>query len=183
MSFAGTITLSIETFMGLLTDVCESMIRHGARRFVVVNWHEGNSPAINVVADRVQQRHGVRFVVANAHFVTQQLFGQEVGLTHGGLLETLAVLAYDPALVRLERGTNPSPRGEAGKMDMLRRRKEVHTVVSDVREIAPTGWYGTLEGADTTHARAMMEAVVERTVAYIRECFEALDAYERRGGA
>jgi creatinine amidohydrolase len=180
MSFAGTITLSIETFMGVLTDVCESMIRHGVRRIVVVNWHEGNSPSINVVADRVQQKHGVRFVVANAHYVTQQLFGQEVGLTHGGLLEALAVLAYDPSLVHLERGTNPAPRGEAGKMDMLRRRREVHTVVSDVREIASTGWYGTLEGADVERARAMVDAVIERTVTYVNECFEALDAFERR---
>lgn len=176
MSFAGTVTLSIETFMGVMADVCESMIRHGVKRFVIVNWHEGNSPSIGVIADRIQQKHGVRFIVANAHFVTQQLFGQQVGLTHGGLLETQAVLAFDPRLVHLERGDNPSESGRERKMDMLRRRREVHTVVSDVREIAPTGWYGTLEGAGVDAAKAMIDSVVERVVELVQECITALEA-------
>ncbi len=117
----------------------------------------------------------MRFVVANAHFVTQQLFGQQVGLTHAGLLETQAVLAYDPTLVHLERGDNPSESGRERKMDMLRRRKEVHTVVSDVREIAPTGWYGTLEGAGVESANVMIDTVVGRVTELVEECFTALE--------
>ncbi len=174
MGFAGTLTLRPETYMGLLTDVCESVIQHGARRFVMVNWHELNKPYIDQVATRLQQLHPVRFVVAQAHYVAQQLFGQEAGLTHGGLLEALPVLAYEPALVKLERATNPSPREAARKLDGLRRRREVYTLVRDVREMYPTGWYGSVEGANEAQARALVEQVSAKIVEYVREALEAL---------
>src|SRR3972149_8994517 len=50
MSFVGTVSLTPETFMGLLTEVCESMAHHGAKRFVVINWHEGNNASIDLAA-------------------------------------------------------------------------------------------------------------------------------------
>jgi creatinine amidohydrolase len=175
MSFAGTITLSPETYMSLLTDVCESMVKHGARRFVVVNWHEGNTPSIDLVAQRLQQKHPIRFFIVQAAYVAQELFGQQVGLTHGGLLEALAVLAYDPSLARLERGTNPSDPSQAGQMDLLRRRREAYAVIKDVRETSPTGWHGTLEGASVEKAQAYADAVCARVVEYVRQALQVLD--------
>ncbi len=174
MSFPGTISLAPETFMAMLTDVCESVIRHGARRIVIVNWHELNEPLIAIVAGKLQQKHPVRFILVQAHYVALDLYGQDVGLTHGGLLEALPVLAYDPSLARLERGTDPSPREKGSKMDKLRRRREAYTVVHDVREMYPTGWYGTLEGATEERAEAFVEGVTARIVEYVREALEAL---------
>lgn len=174
MSFAGTISLSPDTYMGLLSDVCESIIQHGARRLIVINWHEINKPLIDLVAGRVQQRHPVRFVLVQAHFVALELFGQESGLTHGGLLEALPVLAYNPSLVKLERGTNPSPRDKASKLDKLRRGNEVYTIVGDVREMYPTGWYGTLEGATVEKAREFLDGVCAKIVKDVSEALEAL---------
>lgn len=174
MSFVGTISISPDTYMCLLADVCESIIQHGAQRLVIVNWHELNKPFIDQVASRLQLKHAVRFVLVQAHFVALELFGQEVGLTHGGLLEALPVLAYDPSLVKLERATNPSPRDTAGKLDKLRRGREVYTVVKDVREMYPTGWYGTLEGATVDKAHAFLEAVSSRCTQQVREALETL---------
>src|SRR5919202_7082849 len=57
MPFAGTLSLRASTFAAVLEDVCESLIRHGARRFVLLNWHEGNAAAINQAAQAVQVRH------------------------------------------------------------------------------------------------------------------------------
>lgn len=181
MSFTGTISLSPETFMGLLSDVCESMIQHGARRVVVVNWHELNEPLIALVASKMQQTHPVRFVLVQAHYVALDLYGQDVGLTHGGLLEALPVLAHDPALARLERGTDPSPRDKGSKMDELRRRREAYTVVHDVREMYPTGWYGTLEGATVARAQEFVAGVTARIVEYVTEALEALTAAPNEG--
>jgi creatinine amidohydrolase len=158
----------------MLTDVCESMVRHGARRIVIVNWHELNEPLIALVAGQLQQKHPVRFVLVQAHYVALDLYGQEAGLTHGGLLEALPVLAYNPALAKLERGTDPSPREQGSKMDKLRRRREAYTVVHDVREMYPTGWYGTLQGATEERAKEFVEGVTARIVEYVTEALEAL---------
>ncbi len=181
MSFPGTISLSPETFMGLLGDVCESMIRHGAQRIVVVNWHELNEPLIALVASKIQQKHPVRFVLVQAHYVALDLYGQDAGLTHGGLLEALPVLAHDPSLVRLDRATDPSPRDKGSAMDKLRRRREAYTVVHDVREMYPTGWYGTLEGATVARAQEFVEGVTSRIVEYVNEALATLTAVTDEG--
>lgn len=178
MSFTGTISLSPATYMGMLRDVVGSMARHGARRVIIVNWHELNDPLIRLVATELQQEHPVRFIVVQAHFVTKQLYGGEVGLTHGGLLEALPVLVHDPSLARLERGTDPSPHGKGNRMDRFRRRQETYTVFHDVAEVYPTGWYGTLEGATEAYAHEVVDGVTAQIVANVREALDALAELE-----
>src|SRR6202167_2819448 len=40
--WAGTITLSLSTFVGMVTDVAESLHRTGFKRLLIVNGHGGN---------------------------------------------------------------------------------------------------------------------------------------------
>ncbi|MBI2755324.1 MAG: creatininase family protein [Chloroflexi bacterium] len=178
MSFAGTVTVRPTTFVALLEDVCDSLIRHGARRFVFVNWHEGNQSAIGQAAASLQVQHagqGVRFVVVQAMWIAHELFGQEVGLTHGGEIEALAVLADHPELAHLERATNPGPSGPAAELDGLRRRKGAYPILADIREITPTGWYGTVAGATPDRAKEMAEQTAARAAAYVREAFTVIE--------
>ncbi len=181
MSFAGTISLRPDTYMALLRDVVDSMARHGARRVIVVNWHELNDPLIRLVATDMQQSHPVRFVVVQAHYVMRQLYGQTVGLTHGGLLEVLPVLVHDPGLVRLDQAGEPSPHGRGNKMDRLRRRLETYTVFHDVAEVYPAGWYGSLEGASEAYAHEVVAGVSAQIATNVQEALAALD--EMEGGA
>ena len=174
MGFIGTVSLSPETYMGMLKDVVKCMAKHGAKRIVIVNWHELNDPLIRLVATQLQQEVNVRFIVVQAHYVTLQLYGEKSGLTHGGLLEALPVMVYDPSLAKLERGTDPSPHGQGNKLDKFRRRRETYTVFHDVKEIYPTGWYGTLEGATEEYAREVVDGVTEKIVEYVNETLEAL---------
>jgi len=174
MGFIGTVSLSPETYMGMLKDVVKCMAKHGAKRIVIVNWHELNDPLIRLVATQLQQEVNVRFIVVQAHYVTLQLYGEKSGLTHGGLLEALPVMVYDPSLAKLERGTDPSPHGQGNKLDKFRRRRETYTVFHDVKEIYPTGWYGTLEGATEEYAREVVGGVTEKIVEYVNETLEAL---------
>lgn len=177
MPFAGTITLRPSTFAALLEDVCESLIQHGARRFVLANWHEGNAAAINQAAAAVQGRHpdAVRFVVVQAMWIAHELFGQEAGLTHGGQIEALAVLADNPSLVHLEQAHNPGPPERAAELDALRRRRAAYPVVLDIREISPTGWYGRLDDVNEEQANRLVVESAARAAEYVRECFTATE--------
>ena len=74
MGFIGTVSLSPETYMGMLKDVVKCMAKHGAKRIVIVNWHELNDPLIRLVATQLQQEVNVRFIVVQAHYVTLQLY-------------------------------------------------------------------------------------------------------------
>jgi creatinine amidohydrolase len=174
MSFAGTLTLKPQTFIAVVEDVCDSIIRHGAKKIVFLNWHEGNTAAMNLAAVSVQQRHPVRVLVVQACYIAFELFGKECGLTHGGELEVLPILAYEPSLVHLERATNPSPPERARKIDGLRRGRAGYPFLRDIREIAPTGWYGEPQNATMEKAKVFLDRVAGVAADYIQTTFKEL---------
>lgn len=173
-AFPGTITLSPGTYSLLLQEVIESLVRHGVRRCVVVNWHEGNTGAIHVAADAVQKALPVRVYVAQAAYVAQALFGQEAELTHGGLLEILPVRAYDPLLVRAELAARTAEEERSRRMDELRRRRTVYFIPRDVREIAPEGWYGVLDTPGAPEPQEFIQSVAAAIVQQLEEAAAAL---------
>ncbi len=150
----GSVTLRRETFEALLEDVCTELIAAGADTVILVNWHEGNIPSMNAVATDLQDRHGVTFVAAQACYTAQRLYREEGGeLTHGGGIETLAVLAYDASLVKVDRAGEPTRPDGALEMDAMRRSPEVYGFITDVTELADDGWYGNPGWASAARAR------------------------------
>jgi creatinine amidohydrolase len=129
---------------------------------------------MNLAAVAVQQRHPVRVLVVQACYIAFELFGQECGLTHGGELEVLPILAYEPSLVHLERATNPSPPDRARQIDSLRRGRAAYPFLRDIREIAPTGWYGEPQKATPQRARQLLEDVANAAAEYIEKTFQEL---------
>lgn len=174
MSFAGTLSLKPQTFIAVVEDICDSLARHGAKKIVFLNWHEGNTSSMNLAAVSVQQRQPVRVLAVQACYIAYELFGQECGLTHGGELEALPILAYEPSLVHLERATNPSPPERAKKIDSLRRGRAAYPFLKDIREIAPTGWYGDPRKATPERAKEFLEKVAAASAEHIRNTFKEL---------
>lgn len=175
MGFAGTVTLRHETFVEVMLDLATSVARHGARRLIVMNWHEGNSDAIGVAASRIHHEVGLEVLRVETCYVARDLFGEETGgLTHGGELEVLPVLAYDASLVHLERATNASPPGRGRRIDAVRRNRNVRPVLDDVRQIAATGWYGDPQPATLEKAERVIAGVADRIAADVEEASAAM---------
>jgi creatinine amidohydrolase len=178
LPWGGTLSLAPATLIALVVDVCASLRRAGVRRIVVVNWHEGNSPALRLAADEAQRRLDLRVVIAEAHVIANALFPEEMEFTHAGSMETAAVLAHDPALVRREAVADPSDPDAGAAAHALFRRPDVYPVLRDFHEIAATGWYGHPERAEPARAEEVFEAVADHAVARAREIWAALDGEE-----
>ena len=175
--FAGTITLTPETYMQVVTETCVSTARHGARRCLILNWHEGNIPSLSIAADALHRDHGLSVVTVQACYVAEELYGDNCGgLTHGGEIEALAILAHRPELVHLDRIDYSSDAMHGHEMDRLRRTRTFQPVLTDIRSIAPTGWYGTPEHATVEKARRMLDEVAGAIAAEAAEIFERLEA-------
>ncbi len=179
LPWGGTLSLAPSTLTALVVDVCASLRRAGVKRVVVVNWHEGNSPTLRLAADEAQRRLDLRVVVAEAHVITNALFPDEMEFTHAGSMETAAVMAYDPALVRGDRVADPSDTTAGTAAHALFRRPDVYPVLRDFHEIAATGWYGHPERAEPARAEEVFEAVADHVVARAREIWAALDGQGR----
>jgi creatinine amidohydrolase len=175
LPWPGSLSLSPATLTAVLLDVCAALSRAGVARIVLVNWHEGNSATLRVAAAQVQQQYPVRIVIAETHVITHSMYPDEMEFTHAGSMETAAVLAYDPGLVRLDGKIEASDRSSGEAAHGLFRQPDVYPVLQDFRDIAPTGWYGRPERADPVRAEEIAEAVADHVVRRASEIWAFLD--------
>lgn len=181
MSWPGTLTLRQSTYINMFIDVCESLYRHGIREVLVTNGHEGNIPPLRVAADEVQQKlDGMRIVFANTWVVVNKLF-PDLEQTHAAAMETMEVLCYDPSLVHLERATDPSEL-EAGRTGhQWSRGNDIFVMMKDFKEVALTGWYGSLEGATVDRVPEVLEKVSDYIATQAMAMFKNLREVENAG--
>ncbi len=174
LHWAGSLSINPDTLASLMLDVCQGMAAAGVERVIVVNWHEGNSSAIRVGADRVQANLPLRVIVAEAHLITNGLFPDEMEFTHAGSMETAAVLAHDPSLVRLEERIDGDDVDRGTDGHAVFRRRDVFPVMKDFREVAVTGWYGTPESVSLERAREIIDAVADHIVSAVEDVWKTL---------
>ncbi len=115
--FPGTITLSAQTLMAVLTEVGESLYRSGFRKFALVNAHGGQPQVLEIVARDLHQKYPDLLVfplfVWNVPNVALELLSPqeaELGI-HAGDAETSLLLALLPDTVKMAAAVREYPRG------------------------------------------------------------------------
>ncbi len=122
-SFPGTISLSATTYMQVLREAIESLVKHGIRKIALINGHGGNE-APNITACReiretVYYHYGVNIEIGTLsywdvipekiwHNVLEREPQRKIG--HGGEAETSILLTVAPHAVRLDLARPPDSR-------------------------------------------------------------------------
>ena len=177
--FEGTITLTPDTYMRVTTETCVSTARHGAKYLLILNWHEGNIPSLAIAAESLHRDHGMTVLTVQACYVAEELYGKTCnGLTHGGEIEALAVLAYRPDLVHLDRIDYSSDHSHGHKMDKLRRTRSYQPVLTDIRSIAATGWFGSPQHATAEKGARMLTDIADAIAKEAADIFRQLDVVQ-----
>ncbi len=108
MEFPGTITLSSQTIQQVYFEAAQSLMKHGFRRFLLLNSHGGNQTITRYVADRInQETEGIAVELGEgaAPFLTRAAppaATDRVFDRHGGVGETSTSMYMTPNLVDLE---------------------------------------------------------------------------------
>lgn len=107
MGFPGTITLPAETIQKVYFEAAQSLVRHGFRRFLILNSHGGNQAISRFIVDRInQETAGIAVELGDAAAPFEK---RPTGLSrrdgrfdrHGGIGETANSLYLTPSLVNL----------------------------------------------------------------------------------
>ena len=179
MPYEGTITLTPDTYMRVTIETCASTARHGAKSLMIINWHEGNIPSLAIAAEALHREHGLSVLTVQACYVAEELYGHSCnGLTHGGEIEALAVLANRPELVHLDRIADSSDHQLGHTMDRLRRTRAYQPVLTDIRSIAPTGWFGSPQHATAEKGHRMLADIADAIAREGTEIFRQLEAVQ-----
>jgi creatinine amidohydrolase len=108
MEFAGTISLSSQTIQQVYFEAAQSLMKHGFKRFLLLNSHGGNQIITRYIADRInQETEGIAVELgdAAAPFLSRSAPASNqtrVFDRHGGVGETSTSLYMMPNLVNLE---------------------------------------------------------------------------------
>ena len=179
MDFPGTISLMPDTMMAVMRDVCNSVIKHGFRKIVLIMSHDGNLGALYSVAEEISKQPGVRVLLINwlpylRSKYTEVLKSKSGG--HAGEGETARVLASIPELVRLDRaqvgpeegGTGPQLEGDlpvhfgGGTLDPPR----------GLRDKTPIGSFGDPRGATAETGDKCYDLIEDWACEVIKRHFE-----------
>jgi creatinine amidohydrolase len=117
MEFAGTISLSSQTIQQVYFEAAQSLMKHGFKRFLLLNAHGGNQIITRYIADRInQETEGIAVDLGDAAspFMTRTSrsgpggtpAAQPAAATpafdrHGGVGETSNTLYLAPSLVNV----------------------------------------------------------------------------------
>ena len=159
--------------------VFESLYRHGARRFAVINGHGGNDPAIEKAALEMYRRGlpgDARQLVGHC---AQAQSDWPTG--HGDAQEAAAVMAFAPELVK----SNGSSTTSSRRLPRTSKQLHINTVlfegapvkvIREIRDTVNTGGLGGLESKFATRewGVAMMDGVTDWMVRYL-EAFRRID--------
>jgi len=113
MDYPGTLTLSPETFMSAIFEVCKSLRRHEIKKVVILNGHGGNEPAIKLVGYKIRDQLAMKVAAFSYWQLLPQRIIDEVLEEkrhappdqgeipgHAGEFETSIAFVIHPSLVR-----------------------------------------------------------------------------------
>ncbi len=183
LEFPGTLSASSETYIRVIEDVIESLIRGGFRRILFFNAHAGNMTPASIALGNVQMRRAADFpdlwllfaswfTLAAPAIAELDIFKQGK-ISHACEWETSQILALHPELVQAERPAarfsllvngEPSRFFHAdysgwGRVDVARR----------IEQNSPTGAFGWPELASVEKGEKLFELASRELVDLVRE--------------
>ncbi|MFQ6075109.1 MAG: creatininase family protein [Candidatus Bathyarchaeia archaeon] len=168
MHFPGTISLKHETLLAVVSDVCESLKRHGVKNIVLMNGHGGNRAILDVAATKLQRELDVNILVVNWWTLASDITKREVKSErwgHSCEVETSMAMHLIPETVRVERTRKPTVRPR--HIDLKPLGYEERFSPSPVRyweDLTDTGALGDPAQASEDFGARLVDTIVERLV-------------------
>ena len=98
-TFPGTLSIGVDGLYMVLSKICGDLFRYGARKFIFLNGHGGNNPALSRVGQEISEKGGISAQL-NWWTVAGELNPAWKG-GHGAGEETAAMMAVWPQDVNM----------------------------------------------------------------------------------
>ncbi|MCO6391866.1 creatininase family protein [Aliihoeflea aestuarii] len=170
----GTKTLSFDEAVNRWIGIGTRLSERGARRFVMLNAHGGNSPLMTIVATELRVRHDMLAVATSwtrFGYPSDIVSAQEKAIgIHGGLVETSVMLAIRPDLVDMEKARDfPSAQSHFEKEFTHLRAYGAHAFGWKMSDLSPDGVTGNAFGATAEKGERILDHAVSGLADLLRD--------------
>ena len=175
LGFPGTINIGDEALHAVVKGITSSLLQHGMKKFVFINGHGGNGPALDKAALEVYQAGGLVAIV-DWWVLAGQINPEWIG-GHGAGQETSVMMAVDPSSVHKE-NCFPSKIGHLSEalhnthINAVRYGEGSVRIIRDVRKVTSNGAYGgkdAPENASAATGKAILDTLTEYMDAFVTE--------------
>lgn len=180
LMFPGTVSVKLETLTHYLLDVCESLVKTGFRRVVLLNGHGWNKPAISAAAHLLAERTEA-LCAATSYYdlisdVAEETRESEFpgGMAHAGEFETSIGLFLDFEGVRIDRAVKEIsfPRSRFSWLDIVTPPKI--SIPRKFSEYSQSGVIGDPTLATSKKGERLVKEAVDRVADFLRS-FKKVD--------
>jgi creatinine amidohydrolase len=178
MRFPGTLDIPQMHYIGVIQDLCRSILAMGASRILLLNGHGGNDipvrAALREVKTELQGRGNVHVLYAAywmlaANSIRQIRESELGGLGHACEMETSLMLHLHPERVRMDLARRDGPKHTSPyrKADM-QYAKPVYSV-NEFHEISESGVVGHPDLASAEKGKRFFDAIVRDVSAFVED--------------
>ncbi|MEI6875657.1 MAG: creatininase family protein [Spirochaetota bacterium] len=182
VSFPGTNSLDPELYRRVLFSYAESYVRHGAKRFLFINGHGGNTGTLGLVCGELFDKYGCLCLYNQWWEVLPSLKKEWDCADHGGHFETSMMMGVDPGLVQLDRARSASVNPLTAKIEYKHGWQYGGAAIPLPVDVYKVHKYGNVGNppfeANAELGRQMIETYVEFNVALANELKRA-EFFER----
>ncbi len=173
MGFPGTLTLNPETFINVVFELVESLVRHGWRRIFVLTGHGGNEAALGVLSTRIMREiPDLGFAWSGISPLVAEISAQHAVSTVRGHCcenETSQTMYLSPESVRVDQiEEGASSNDKLTKIAAFARSvRGVHYPLTYDR-VTSNGALGDARIASEGLGRVLVEAAADRLVGFLK---------------
>jgi creatinine amidohydrolase len=171
LAFPGSVTVSPETYRGLVVSFLEGLERMGIRRIALFSWHGGNFGFVREFVDNWKGQAQLAGYADLTRFIEVMMQAAAAhGLhapetdVHAGGLETSMMLAAFPELVRPFDDIDGYTAAETGWLERI--------FAEGIRPVSGTGVLGDLRGANAKVGEAIFTAMADELAGFFARQFE-----------
>lgn len=174
--FPGTITLSAETLLTVLTEMAESIYRAGFRKLVLMNSHGGQPQIMEIAARDIHQKYEdflvfPLFTWRVPHIARELVSPKELEFgIHAGDAETSLLLSILPEQVKMDRAVAEYPQGLPEDSLLSMEGKLPFAWVT--RDLTKSGVLGDATVATKEKGDRLLESVSEGWVRVIQDIYK-----------
>ncbi len=168
LSFAGTISLEVETFKKIVWDVVSSLSRHGFRQIVLLPTHGGNFKPLAEAVAQLKPADNVKVIaftdlegLVNAAFKSSNTSGVSPAQSgaHSGEWETSLMLALRPEEVKMDQAAE----GFVGPLSEI-----MEKVFGGIQNLDVNGVLGDPRPATAAAGKKYFEEMIEYLYQWVK---------------
>ena len=180
--FSGTISISPDTLSQMVYEIGMSAARHGILKFVIINGHGGNSPALHFAAQLINRDAHIFTCVDTGESSDTDInaMAETTNDVHAGEIETSTSLAVRPDLVRLKAARKYIPHFSSRYLNFSSKRGVGWYAYTS--KLSATGVLGDPTKATREKGERMWEVMIKHLVEFVEDLkgMSLKELYHRR---